>query len=129
VPPHRRLPQFHYQLPSPARRTTCHPPSNRCLHPPWPIALHADFRGGSTGGARGIKPPYLPKIHGYPHKLPLHFLEETMKKKTEEEEEKGRKKKRGKMTPLFIFFSRFITGCLATRDLTAEKQPWANPIP
>jgi len=30
-------------------------------------------RGEFKGGARGIKPPYLAKINGYPPKLPLHF--------------------------------------------------------
>jgi len=91
--------------------------------------LHADFRGGSTGGARGIKPPYLPKIHGYPHKFPLHFLEETMKKKTEEEEEKGRKKKRGKMTPSSYFFQDSSLAALPLGILQPRSSPGQTPSP
>ena len=53
-------------------------------------------RGGSTWGARGIKPPYLSNTHGYPPKPPLYYLDETIKRKRggrrreeEKEEESG----------------------------------------
>ena len=64
--------------------------------------------GGRGGGVHpgadpegGIKPPYLPKINGYPSKLPLHFLDERMMRKGEEED-KGRKKKRWEMSLLYM---------------------------
>ena len=51
-------------------------------------------RGQISRGARGIKPPYLLKIHGYLSKPHHYFWDETMKKKRggsgregEEEEE------------------------------------------
>jgi len=61
------------------------------------------YRDGSTWGARGIKPPYLPNTHGYPPKPLLDFWDETMKRKRggrrreeQEEEESGH-------DPLYIF--------------------------
>jgi len=67
-------------------------------------------RGGSTWGARGIKPPYLPNTHGYPPKPLLDFWDETMKRKRggrrrekQEEEESGH-------NPPLHFWARFATG-------------------
>jgi len=43
--------------------------------------LSCGNRGGSTWGARGVKPPYLPNTHEYPPKPLLDFWDETMKRK------------------------------------------------
>ena len=46
-------------------------------------------RGQILRGARGIKPPYLLKIHGYPSKPHHYFWDETMKKKRGGREREG----------------------------------------
>ena len=65
------------------------------------------FQSGADlqGGLGGIKPPYLPKTHGYPSNPPLIFEMKQWRRREEEEEEKGRKKKKKKMdmSPLYIF--------------------------
>jgi len=55
--------------------------------------------GADLRGARGIKPPYLPKIHRYPLS-PFNFGMKQRRRRWEKEEEKRRKKKIVDMSPL-----------------------------
>ena len=53
------------------------------------LSIFAAGRGGSKGNSRGIKPPYLLKIHGYLSKPHHYFWDETMEKKRGGREREG----------------------------------------
>ena len=69
------------------------------------VSVHNPFLSGADlqGGLGGVKPPYLPKTHGYPPKLPLNFLEETMKRKRGGRRREGEEEEESEYEPLYIF--------------------------